>query len=157
MKISRGLGAVAAAIVVVCTARFTALADAPNAPIPAAPKPKPSPGWSLHVDGKNVFVDQATNGPGATPPEGPAFANGDPNAPMSPYDWFSTAPLVPGVSGVAQYTFDVGYRWPKMFADAAFTVTGVDGSITNAIYWGEPLLGPIDPHGGRSSIPYSVV
>ena len=137
--------------------RFPASADVPTAGATVVPKPTASPRWSLHVTGTNVFVDQATGGPGATPPEGPAFAKGDPNAPMSPYDWFSAAPLVPGVAGVAQYAFDVGYRSPSVVADARFMVTGVAGSITNAIYWGEPLSGPIDPHEGRSAIPYSVV
>jgi hypothetical protein len=137
--------------------RCPASADVPTASVTVVPTPTASPHWSLHVTGTNVFVDQATGGPGATPPEGPLFAKGDPNAPMSPYDWFSAAPLVPGVAGVAQYAFDVGYRSSKIRADATFMVTGVGGSITNAVYWGEPLAGPIDPHEGRSTIPYSVV
>ncbi|HXM06790.1 MAG TPA: hypothetical protein VN936_04965, partial [Candidatus Acidoferrum sp.] len=137
--------------------RFPASADVPATNTTIVPKPTASPRWSLHVTGTNVFVDQATGGPGATPPEGPAFAKGDPNAPMSPYDWFSAAPLVPGVAGIAQYAFDVGYRSSGIQANATFIVTGLGGSITNAVYLGEPLAGPIDPHEGRSAIPYSVV
>ncbi|MBV8491224.1 MAG: hypothetical protein JO199_11910, partial [Candidatus Eremiobacteraeota bacterium] len=111
----------------------------------------------MHGFGSNVFVDQATGGPGQVPPEGAAFAAGNPAAPMSPYDWFSTNPVVPGVAGTVQYSFDAAYRTKTLTADATFVATGLSGSITNAIYWGEPIVGPLDPHEGRSPIPYRVV
>ena len=126
------------------------------APTPTA-SPTPVPVWSIHGTGSNTFVDQSTLGPGATPPEGPAFANGQPNAPMSPYDWFSTNPTTPGVSGLAQYEFNAGFHAATFHANAAFLVSGIGGSITDGIYWGEPLLGPLDPHEGRSPIPYRIV
>jgi len=114
------------------------------APSPsAAPSPPVAPGFSVHGTGANAFVDQATSGAGATPPEGPEFAAGLPNAPMSPYDWFSGAPEVPGVAGEMQYEFNVAYRAPHATATATFMLSGTGGDITNSIYWGEPLLGPL--------------
>ena len=117
----------------------------------------PSPGFSVHGSGALVFIDQATAGSGASPPEGPDFAAGRPNAPMSPYDWFSGAPEIPGVAGEAQYQINAAYRAAHVTATASFMISGVGGDITNSIYWGEPLVGPLDPHEGRSPIPYSVV
>lgn len=124
-----------------------------------APSPSPSPanGFSVHGLGTSVFFDQATDGPGASPPEGPGFANGNPAAPMSPYDWFAGTPEIPGVSGQLQYAFDLGFRARRLQANATVLVSGFDGSITNSIYWGEPILGPLDPHEGRSPVPYRVV
>jgi hypothetical protein len=121
-----------------------------------SPTPSPSPGFSVHGTGVSVFIDQATSGSGATPPEGPGFAIGNPNAPMSPYDWFSGAPEVPGVAGEIQYQLLAAYRAASFTATAAFVISGIDGNATNAIYWGEPIVGPLDPHEGRSPIPYAI-
>ena len=57
-----------------------------------SPSPAPTPRFELSVAGSNVFIDQATNGPGTTPPEGLEFSHGSPVSPMSPYDWFTGAP-----------------------------------------------------------------
>lgn len=76
---------------------------------------------------------------------------------MTPYDWFTTNPEIPGVSGQVQYSFDAAYRTKTLAADATFVVTGLGGSITNNIYWGEPIVGPLDPHEGRSPLPYRIV
>jgi hypothetical protein len=124
-------------------------------PSPSA-SPTPAPGFSVHGNGTNAFIDQATGGAGQVPPEGAAFAAGNPAAPMSPYDWFNTAPEVPGVAGQVQYFFDAAYRTGNFTANATFVASGVAGDVTNAIYWGEPILGPLDPHEGRSSLPYHV-
>jgi hypothetical protein len=124
-------------------------------PSPSA-SPTAAPGFSVHGSGTNAFIDQATGGPGQVPPEGAAFAAGNPAAPMSPYDWFSTAPETPGVAGQIQYFFDAAYRTGNFTANATFVASGTAGDVTNAIYWGEPILGPLDPHEGRSPLPYRV-
>jgi hypothetical protein len=112
----------------------------------------------VHVFGTSVFLDQATWGPGQTPPEGPAFADGtNPAAPMSPYDWFTTNPETPGVAGTVQYAFDAAYHAKTFNADATFLITGLGGSMTNALYWGEPIAGPLDPQQGRSPIPFRIL
>lgn len=142
--------------IVLCFAPI-ATARAQTSPSPS-PSPTAAPQWSVHGFGSTTFIDQATWGPGQTPPEGPAFANGsNPAAPMSPYDWFTTNPLTPGVAGGTQYTFDAAYRAKTFTADATFLTTGLAGSMTNALYWGEPVLGPLDSHEGRSPIPFRIV
>ena len=125
----------------------------------ASPSPAPSPAsrFELHLNGSNVFIDQATGGPGQVPPEGAAFAGGAPAAPMTPYDWFSTNPLVPGVSGTVQYVLTGSLHRPSYTLDATVLFSAVAGDPTNATYWGEPLLGQFDPLEGRSSLSVPIV
>ena len=56
-----------------------------------------------------------------------------------------------------QYQFTGTYRTPTIAADASFVVSGVTGDVTNAVFWGEPLVGQIDPHEGHSYLPYGVI
>jgi hypothetical protein len=125
----------------------------------ASPSPSPTaqpPRFSISVSGSNVFIDQATNGSGTTPPEGPGFAAGSPISPMSPYDWFSGAPTTPGISGVAQYVVDGVYHFGGVSAKASIGIGDVTGSTNNALYWGEPLLPNLDPHAVSHAIPYAI-
>jgi hypothetical protein len=121
------------------------------------PSPTPTPVFELHVSGSNVFIDQATSGSGQVPPEGAAFANGNPAAPMTPFDWFTTGPVVPGVSATAQYLFTASWHQPRFRIDASALVAGVGGDPTNAFNWGEPLLGTFDPAEGRSNLSVPIV
>lgn len=120
----------------------------------ASPSPAPTatPRFELHVNGSNVFIDQATSGAGAVPPEGGAFIGGAPAAPMTPYDWFTAMPLVPGVSGSLQYLMTGTLHHPGFTLDASMLLSGIVGDPTNATYWSEPLLGPFDPLEGRSNL-----
>ncbi len=111
-----------------------------------SPSPAPSPRFDLKASGSNVFIDQATGGRGIAPPEGPGFANGSPISPMSPYDWFSGAPVTPGVAGIAQYEISATYRATGVDFGATFGLGGVTGSTTNALYWGEPLIPNLNDH-----------
>ena len=131
-----------------------ARADAPS-PTPSA-SPTPMPRFELHGIAANVFIDQATNGAGQTPPEGPAFIAGAPAAPMSPFDWFVTTPQLPGVAGQIQYAMTPTWHWSKISADLTFLASGIAGDSNNGLYWGEPLVGNFDPHEGRNSINYNV-
>jgi hypothetical protein len=161
-----------AAFVSLATA-VVAMASAANpqpvaSPAPASPSPAPSAseqpatpstsatGFSLAVSGSEAFIDHATGGPGQTPPEGPGFAAGQPLSPITPYDWFSSAPLLPGSAGQIQYQLTGTYRTPSVVMDASFVVSGVTGDVTNAIFWGEPLVGQLDPHEGHSYLPYQI-
>jgi len=137
----------------------TAAATAQTAPV-ASPSPTPSPTptpirpFVLSISGSNVFIDQATNGVGQVPPEGAGYASGAPAAPLTPYDWFVTTPLIPGVAGQIQYAISGSWHWSKISADATALLSGIDGDVTNGIYWGEPFVGQFDPHEGRSPLPY---
>lgn len=123
----------------------------------ASPAPAPAPRFSLKVDGANVFIDQATNGPGTTPPEGPGFARGSPISPMSPYDWFSSAPVTPGVAGIAQYELSGTYHATDLDFGASFGLGGLSGSTTNALYWSEPLIPNLNDHALSRQVPYAIV
>lgn len=103
-----------------------------------------------------MFVDQATHGPGATPPEGPGFAGGGIIAPMTPYDWFTSAPTIPGIAGVSQYVATGTLRGAHTNAQLTVGTALVAGDVTTAAYWGEPLQAPIDPHRGSTLLPYAV-
>ncbi len=117
-----------------------------------SPSPAPTPRFEIHGTGSNVFLSQAASGPGLVPPEGAAFAAGEPIAPISPYDWFSTAPLIPGNAGQLQYLFTGSLHEHSFSFDATIAMTRLAGSATTLAYWGEPFPGPLDPHEGRSPI-----
>jgi hypothetical protein len=122
-----------------------------------SPTPSPAPRFSLSASGSNVFVSQSTVGPGVTPPEGPGFAAGSPLSPMSPYDWFSSAPVTPGVAGIAQYALTGMYAFPQMNFSATIGLAYATGSTTNMLYWSEPLLPSLNVHAESHAIPYSIV
>jgi hypothetical protein len=135
----------------------TSASPSPEPAPSASPVATPVPKFDLAVHGSNVFIDQSTYGPGITPPEGPGFAKGSPFSPMSPYDWFSGAPVTPGVTGVAQYLLSGTYHTGAVKLEATFGLAAVTGSTTNAAYWGEPLLPNINPHDLARTLPYSIV
>lgn len=135
---------------------FAALSGIASAPAPS-PSPAATPRFELQVSGSNVFIDQATGGPGTTPPEGSEFANGSPISPMSPYDWFTSAPVTPGIAGVAQYELSGLYHAPGVDFEARLGVGGLTGSTTNALYWGEPPIPNLNVHALSRTVPYSIV
>ena len=124
----------------------------PSPTVAPSPSPSPTPAFELHASGANVFIDQATNGPGQIPPEGAAFASGAAAAPMTPFDWFSTNPLLPGVSGEVQYRVTASAHCKRASVDVAATIAAITGDTTNAVFWGEPLLGAVDPIEGRARV-----
>ncbi|MBV8067262.1 MAG: hypothetical protein JO113_04735, partial [Candidatus Eremiobacteraeota bacterium] len=137
--------------VVLATLQMGASSPAPS------PSPVPTPRFALSVSGSNVFINQATNGPGTTPPEGREFAHGSPISPMSPYDWFSSAPVTPGVAGIAQYELTGAYHVPGVDFEATLGIGGLTGSTTNALYWGEPPIPNLNDHALSRIVPYAIV
>jgi hypothetical protein len=113
--------------------------------------------WENSVDGFLFFVDQAANGPGTTPPEGPGFAAGSALSPMTPYDTFSSAPMTPGIAGVGQFAIVESYAGTKVVASLRASVGGLSGSFTNAYYWSENLMPALNPHLSQRGLPYSIV
>jgi hypothetical protein len=127
-------------------------------PTPASsPSPAPTPAFVLKVSESNVFIDQSTSGRGITPPEGPGFANGSPVSPMSPYDWFTGAPVTPGVAGIAQYQLTGTYHATGIDFAATFGLGGLTGSTTNALYWSEPLIPNLNDHALSRRVPYAIL
>ena len=75
---------------------------------------------------------------------------------MSPYDWFSSAPVTPGVAGVAQYEFSGVYHATGFDFTATLGVGGLTGSTTNALYWSEPPIANLNAHALARIVPYSI-
>jgi hypothetical protein len=130
----------------------------PGAGSTPAPSPSPvaTPRFVVSANGSNVFVDQATNGPGTTPAEGREFAHGSPISPMSPYDWFSSAPVTPGLAGIAQYEVTGTYHASDVDFAATLGLGGLTGSTTNGLYWGEPLIPNLNDHDLSRLVPYAI-
>jgi hypothetical protein len=121
-----------------------------------APSSSPAPRFTLNVSGSNVFIDQATQGPGITPPEGPGFKKGSPLSPISPYDWFTSAPVTPGVAGVFQYRIVGSYALAGMTLSSTVGVADLTGSTTNGLYWSEPLIPNLNAHALSRTVPYAI-
>ena len=104
----------------------------------------------------STFVDQNSAGEGQVGPEARGFIAGSPLAPNTPYDLFSSAPEVPGIAGISDIISTATYRSSAY----DFSLTGgsgvVDGSTTNAVYWGENLLPTLNPHLGSQALPYRI-
>jgi hypothetical protein len=156
--------ALALAFVALAAPSVSARAQTPPAPsaAPAAsPAPSPSPTirpgtitWSL--DAHTTFVTQGTSGPGTRPPEAGGFAAGDPLSPETPYDVFSSAPLVPGNASESALYLRPEYHGKTFDAGLTFGAGYVGGSVTNAAYWGESLLPTLNPHLGATVLPYRI-
>ncbi|MBV8284912.1 MAG: hypothetical protein JO175_09720 [Candidatus Eremiobacteraeota bacterium] len=139
---------------ILCTILAQAASTASPSP---SPSPSVAPALTIGVSGSNVFIDQATTGPGITPPEGPGFAKGSPLSPMSPYDWFTSAPVTPGVAGVLQYQIAGSYTFDGMTLNATLGLAELTGSTTNALYWSEPLIPNLNVHAQSHLVPYAIV
>ncbi len=126
---------------------------------PAAPLPSPSPtprGLIAHASIATLFLSQSSAGPGLQPVEGPSFAAGAPAAPVSPYDPFSGAPLVPGNVGQNQISLELGYQRNATKYGVTLEAESLLGDRTNEAYWAEPLLSVDNPHLGSSAIGFSI-
>ncbi|HEY4442046.1 MAG TPA: hypothetical protein VGN14_16430 [Candidatus Elarobacter sp.] len=145
-------------------------ADAQNLPAPASPAPavssSPSPSPSptprpgtirSSLDAHVSFVSQGTSGPGTQAAEAPGFINGSPLSPETPYDVFSSAPLVPGNAAESALYFRPSYSGKTFDLGLTFGAGYVRGSLTNAAYWGESLVPTMNPHIGARVLPYAIV
>jgi hypothetical protein len=126
---------------------------------PAAPLPSPSPtprGLIAHASIATLFLSQSSVGPGLQPVEGPSFAAGAPAAPVSPYDPFSGAPLVPGNVGQNQIALELGYQTNATKFGVTLDAESLLGDRTNEAYWSEPLLDVDNPHTGSPAMGFSI-
>lgn len=126
----------------------------------ASPSPSPTPvvtGFALHANGSTLFVGQQTGGLGTQPPEGPGFAAGLPLSPNTPYGLWSSAPMTPGYAGIGQTEITGQYTGARLYGGATLGFGIVDGSVTNAAYWGESLLPQFNPHLGSPALPYRIL
>jgi hypothetical protein len=144
------IGALAASCVATAAAQTT---------IPQ-PSPSASPralGLQFATTFATTFLDQNTSGPGQIGPEVPGALSGSPLAPNTPYDTLSSAPLTPGIAGIAEGLTTVTERTKTLDFSLNAALEYVGGSITNASYWGENLIPTLNPHMGSQALPYAVV
>jgi hypothetical protein len=157
---SRRFALAAALVVSVALHGNAAAADGQTLPSPTPnPSPSPSPralGLRFDTTASLTFIDHSTAGGGQVGPEAPGFIAGAPLAPNTPYDLFSSAPQVPGIAGIGQVISTATYRWRSYDAAATVGFGYVRGSATNASYWGENLLPPLNPHLGSQALPGAV-
>ncbi len=160
--------AIAGALIASCTAAAVAQTPAPSAsptasptapPSPVAPPPPEAPrvlGLQFASTFATTFLSQNTSGPGQLGPEAPAYLNGALLAPNTPYDTFSSAPLTPGVAGIADAFITPTERTKTLDIGLNAALEYVEGSITNASYWGENLIPTMNPHMGSQALPYAI-
>jgi hypothetical protein len=110
-------------------------------------------GLRLRTNASLTFVDQSTAGQGQVGPEAPRFIAGSPLAPNTPYDLFSSAPQVPGIAGIGQILTTATYGFRAFDLGSIAGLANVNGSVTNAAYWGENLLPTLNPHLGANVLP----
>ncbi len=120
---------------------------------PASPRPL---GLRVSADASLTFVSQNTRGPGSVGSEAEGFISGSPLAPNTPYDLFSSAPLVSGDSGIGQLIETTTFGARAFDFDLTAGLGTSRGSVTNAAYWGESLMPTINPHLGSQALPYAV-
>ncbi len=134
-----------------------AATPAPPGPEPSA-SPAPPPGSvRLHLEAHSTFISDGTSGPGTAPAEGPGFAAGSPVSPLTPYDTFSSAPLVPGNAAESELRLEPAYFGSAFDATLDAGLGYVRGSATNAEYWGEDLFPPLNPHLGQRAVALPIV
>src|SRR5579863_8831343 len=126
----------------------------------AVPSPSPTPAphrIELQSTLSLLALTQAVSGPGLTPVEGPAFSHGAPAAPVSPYDVFSGAPLVPGNVQQNQFALDAAWHASGIAVGIDLGVESLVGDRTNQAYWAEPLQPQDDVHLGAAANTYAIV
>jgi hypothetical protein len=158
------MGAVLCALLFSATSFSAALAgDAPD-PAPAvSPQPAataaavpPSPPPAQHrrlrigVQSSLTYVNQQFVGPGIAPPEASAFASGQPIAPGTPYDLWTSSPTVTGY-GVnhALLITPAYYLSPQYELGATLGYGSISGNGNVAAYWGDQTMATLNPHLGK--------
>jgi hypothetical protein len=102
------------------------------------------------------FLDRSTAGSGRIGPEAAGFIGGSPLAPNTPYDLLSSAPQTPGVAGIGEILTTATYGFRAFDATVAAGLANVNGSTSNAAYWGESLMPTLNPHLGSLAYPYRI-
>ena len=111
----------------------------------------------MAIDAHTTFVSNGAGGPGVAPPEAPGFANGSALSPLTPYDVFSSAPLVSGNASESALYVRPAYYGRTFDVSLVLGAGFVRGSATNAAHWGESLFAPLNPHLGAQTLPYRIV
>ena len=134
------------------------VAAAASAPPDPSPTPTATPrGVQLQSTLNLLALTQAASGAGLRPVEGPTFAQGAPAAPVTPYDVFSGAPLVPGNVQQNQFLLDALWGARGVSVGIDLGVESLFGDRTDQAYWAEPLQPQDDVHLGTAANTYAIV
>jgi hypothetical protein len=146
------------ALLLACAAIAHAQPAVPSPSPTPTPQRTPRPGtMSLGIDAHTTFVADGTAGPGQLPLERFGFAAGNPLSPEVPYDTLSSAPLTPGNAFESALYLRPTYYGSAFNLGATVGIGAVDGSVTNAVYWGESIFDTLNPHVGSRALPYAIV
>jgi hypothetical protein len=129
-------------------------ASASPAPF-ASPTPSPLPArrWRIGVDSTLSYTNQQFSGPGALPPEAGAFASGQPIAPGTPYDLWTSSPNVTGFGVVHTLTLSPSYALSRQYVLGARAGFGsITGNANVAAYWGDQPMPSLNPHLGKTRV-----
>ncbi|MGB6517051.1 MAG: hypothetical protein WBE79_00945 [Candidatus Cybelea sp.] len=152
-----------AALAQSATSQPSPIASPAASPAPTAPTASAAPAASPRALGlqfattfATTFLNQNTSGPGQIGPEAAGLLQGGPLAPNTPYDAFSSAPLTPGIAGIADVLTTATERTKAVDISVNAALEYVGGSVTNASYWGENLIPAMNPHMGSQALPYAI-
>jgi hypothetical protein len=128
----------------------TGLAQTAPSPAPSpSATPKPPSKFNLKLETYTSATNQQMVGPGTTPIEGPAFAQGGALAPGTPYDFFSGAPLVTGQGTTQDFLIKPSYALDDATdISATFGYGSASGTGNVVNYWGDATMPTINPNLG---------
>jgi hypothetical protein len=162
-RVSAAIRTAAAVVFVAATAPAPALADSPlplpsESPQPVATAPTATP-VPQHAKGRRLrvavqssltYVNQQFVGAGIAPPEARAFAAGEPIAPGTPYDLWTSSPNVTGYGINHTLLITPVYAiTPQYDIGATIGYGSISGSANVAAYWGDQTLATLNPHLGK--------
>ncbi|MEA2720412.1 MAG: hypothetical protein QOJ39_2276 [Candidatus Eremiobacteraeota bacterium] len=95
------------------------------------------------------YVNQQFVGPGTLPPEAGAFAAGQPIAPGTPYDMWTSSPNVNGYGVNHSLLLMPAYALsPQYDLRATLGYGSISGNANVAAYWGDQAYAALNPHLG---------
>ena len=99
---------------------------------------------------RSTYVNKQFVGAGIAPPEARAFAAGEPIAPGTPYDLWTSSPNVTGYG--INHTLLIAPVYaitPQYDVGATIGYGSISGSTNVAAYWGDQTLATLNPHLGK--------
>lgn len=121
-------------------------------PVPTAPPTQRRLRFTLQSSAS--YVNQQFAGPGTAPPEANAFASGDPLAPATPYDLWTSSPHVTGYGVNHTLLLTPSYAiTPQVDLSATLGYGSISGNGNVAAYWGDQTMPTLNPHLGKHAAP----
>jgi hypothetical protein len=149
--------ALAAAAFCVLSPPAARAGEAPQASPAPAPSPSATPAphrIRFALSSTASYVNQQFAGPGTAPPEAGAFSGGQPIAPGTPYDLWSSSPNVTGYGVNHSVVVTPSYALSRQYdLSARLGFGSISGNANVAAYWGDQTLPTLNPHLGKRPAP----